>query len=255
MSTYLVTGSASGMGRATADRLVANGHSVIGVDLNNADISADLSTPEGRRTVLDSAPAMLDGAVCCAGLVGLTGRPGSSLVSVNYFGTVEVLAGLKDRFTPGSSVVLFSSNSTTVQPGWDPDLVDACLSGDEPAARALADEAESLSVYPATKVALVRWMRRNLGSWIEQGVRVNAVAPGLIQTAMTDSVRQDPTLGSLIDAFPVPAGRPGTAQEVAALTAFLLSPEASYLFGSFIVIDGGTEALLRPDDWPARWEV
>lgn len=255
MSTYLVTGSASGMGRATADRLVANGHSVIGVDLNNADICADLSTPEGRRTVLDSAPAMLDGAVCCAGLVGLTGRPGSSLVSVNYFGTVEVLAGLKDRFTPGSSVVLFSSNSTTVQPGWDPALVDACLSGDEPAARALADEAESLSVYPATKVALVRWMRRNLSSWIEQGVRVNAVAPGLIQTAMTDAVRQDPTLGNLIDAFPVPAGRPGTAQEVAALTAFLLSPEAAYLVGSFIVIDGGTEALLRPDDWPARWEV
>lgn len=255
MSTYLVTGSASGMGRATTDRLRAQGHTISGVDLANADICADLSTAEGRRTVLDSAPAALDGAVCCAGLVGLTGRPGSALVSVNYFGTVEVLAGLKDRFTPGSSVVLFSSNSTTVQPGWDPALVDACLAGDEPAARALADQAESLSVYPATKVALVRWMRRNLSSWIEQGVRVNAVAPGLIQTAMTDAVRQDPTLGNLIDAFPVPAGRPGTAQEVAALTAFLLSPEAAYLVGSFIVIDGGTEALLRPDDWPARWEV
>ena len=255
MSTYLVTGSASGMGRATAEHLVADGHTVIGVDLANADISADLSTPEGRRTVVDAAPAALDGAVCCAGLVGLTGRPGSALVSVNYFGTVEVLEGLKDRFVPGASVVLFSSNSTTVQPGWDPVLVEACLYGDEPAARALADDAESLSVYPATKVALVRWMRRNLRSWIERGVRVNAVAPGLIQTAMTDSVRQDPALGSLIDAFPIPAGRPGTAEEVAALTAFLLSPEAGYLVGSFLVIDGGTEAMLRPDDWPALWKV
>ena len=255
MSTYLVTGSASGMGRATADRLVAHGHTVVGVDLVDADICADLSTSDGRRTVVDSAPAALDGAVCCAGLVGLTGRPGSALVSVNYFGTVEVLEGLKDRFTQGSSIVLFSSNSTTVQPGWDPALVDACLSGDEPAARALADVEESLSVYPATKAALARWMRRNVGTWIGQGIRVNAVAPGLIQTAMTDSVREDPTLGSLIDAFPVPAGRPGTAQEVAALTAFLLSAEASYLVGSFIVIDGGTEALLRPDDWPARWAV
>lgn len=255
MSTYLVTGSASGMGRATSDRLVADGHTVIGVDLSNADICADLSTSEGRRKVVEAAPAGLDGAVCCAGLVGLTGRPGSALVSVNYFGTVEVLEGLKDRFAPGASVVLFSSNSTTVQPGWDPVLVEACLSGDEPAARALADDAESLSVYPATKVALVRWMRRNLRSWIERGVRVNAVAPGLIQTAMTDSVRQDPALGSLIEAFPIPAGRPGTAEEVAALTAFLLSPEAGYLVGSFLVIDGGTEAMLRPDDWPALWKV
>jgi NAD(P)-dependent dehydrogenase (short-subunit alcohol dehydrogenase family) len=255
VSTFLVTGSASGMGRASANRLVADGHRVVGVDLADADICADLSTPEGRQRVLDMAPVSLDGAVCCAGLVGLTGRPGSSLVAVNYFGTVDLLEGLRGRFTRGASVVLFSSNSTTVQPGWNPELVDACLSGDEQAARAIADGEESLSVYPATKVALVRWMRRHVSAWIEQGVRVNAVAPGLIETAMTASVRRDPSLGELIDAFPVPAGRPGTAEEVAALTAFLLSPEAAYLVGSFVVIDGGTEALLRPDAWPARWEL
>jgi NAD(P)-dependent dehydrogenase (short-subunit alcohol dehydrogenase family) len=253
VSTYLVTGSARGMGRATAARLTAAGHDVIGVDLADAEICADLSTPEGRQAVMKQTPATLDGAVCCAGLVGLTGRPASALVAVNYFGTVAVLEGLKSRFGRGASVVVFSSNSTTVQPGWNPALVSACLAGDEQAACALADESDSLQAYPATKVALVRWMRQNVGSWIERGVRVNAIAPGLIETAMTRQVRQDPEIGGLIDAFPVPAGRAGTADEVAALAAFLLGPDSTYLVGSFLVIDGGTEALLRPDDWPARW--
>jgi hypothetical protein len=48
-------------------------------------------------------------------------------------------------------------------------------------------------------------------------------------------------------------GRGGTAEEVAALVVFLLTA-GSFFCGSFLVCDGGTEALLRPDDWPARWE-
>lgn len=255
MSTYLVTGSASGMGLATADRLRAAGHAVVGVDLKDADICADLSTPEGRQAVVEAAPGALDGAVCCAGLVGLTGRPGSALVSVNYFGTVDLLTGLTDRFVPGASIVLFSSNSTTVQPGYSPALVDACLSGDEAAARELGDSVDPISVYPATKAALVRWMRRGVTAWAGRGVRINAVAPGLVETPMTDAVKSDPTYGQFIEAFPVPAGRPGRADEVAALVQFLLGPEATYFYGSFLVVDGGTEALLRPDAWPALWEL
>ncbi|WP_408898919.1 hypothetical protein ACJ5H2_07355 [Nocardioides sp. R1-1] len=72
MSTYAVTGSASGMGAAVAARLRADGHTVIGVDLREADVVADLSTAGGRRAaaaaVLDLSGGRLDGAVLAAGL-------------------------------------------------------------------------------------------------------------------------------------------------------------------------------------------
>ena len=70
---------------------------------------------------------------------------------------------------------------------------------------------------------------------------------------MTDAVRADPTLGPLIDQFPMPVGRPGQPDEIAALVAFLLGPDARFFCGSTLLIDGGTEALLRPDDWPEPW--
>ena len=75
MSTHAVTGSASGMGRAVVERLRRAGHTVIAVDIRDADVVADLSTAAGRRTaadeVLTACGGRLDGAVLAAGL----GRP------------------------------------------------------------------------------------------------------------------------------------------------------------------------------------
>ncbi|BCI92231.1 hypothetical protein NIIDMKKI_74370 [Mycobacterium kansasii] len=72
MGTYAITGAASGMGRAAAVRLRDHGHTVIGVDLKDADVVADLSTPQGRAQAADGVVAAsggrLDGAVLAAGL-------------------------------------------------------------------------------------------------------------------------------------------------------------------------------------------
>lgn len=72
---------------------------MIGIDLHDADIVADLATAESRRTAIDGVAALsggaLDGAVMFAGLGGATGRPASLLVSVNYFGAVELLAAFR----------------------------------------------------------------------------------------------------------------------------------------------------------------
>src|ERR1700755_477764 len=97
MGTYAITGSASGMGRETAHRLRGAGHAVIGVDLKDADVTADLSTPHGRQeaaeAVLAASSGKLDGAVLAAGL-----GPGPSpdrprqIAQVNYLGVVELLA-------------------------------------------------------------------------------------------------------------------------------------------------------------------
>jgi NAD(P)-dependent dehydrogenase (short-subunit alcohol dehydrogenase family) len=251
--TFLVTGAASGMGKATTELLRAQGAEVVTVDLRDADICADLGTPQGRAAAVGAAPSELDGVVLCAGLVGLTGRPGSALASVNYFGSVDVATGLRPKLRNPSSVVLMSSNSVTIYPTWDQALMEACLADDEQLARELADTQDSTAAYPATKAAIARWVRRSAPSWAKDGIRLNAVAPGLVDTPMSDSVRADAQIGPLIGALPVPLGRGGRPDELAALIVFLLSDAAGFFCGSVLLCDGGTEALLRPDDWPARW--
>jgi NAD(P)-dependent dehydrogenase (short-subunit alcohol dehydrogenase family) len=100
MTTTLITGSASGIGAATRQALMATGHHVIGVDLRQADIVGDLSTAEGRQAVIAQAlvrcHGKLDGLVLCAGLGGQT-QPASLVTSVNYFGAVELTARAPKR--------------------------------------------------------------------------------------------------------------------------------------------------------------
>jgi NAD(P)-dependent dehydrogenase (short-subunit alcohol dehydrogenase family) len=85
--------------------------------------------------------------------------------------------------------------------------------------------------------------------WVGAGVRLNAIAPGLIATPMTaDSMDFIMGLG---DVYPIPAARPGKPEEIAALLAFLLSPDAAFFCGSVVFCDGGSDAAVRSNDWPA----
>jgi NAD(P)-dependent dehydrogenase (short-subunit alcohol dehydrogenase family) len=262
MGTYVVSGSASGMGAATAELLLKDHHRVVGVDVRDAEIVADLATREGRATaaaaVRDAVGERLDGVALFAGIGGATGRDPRLLVSLNYFGSVELFQALRPLLAASgsASAVAIGSNAVTCQPGWDEQLVAACLSGDEERAREVAQDGDSPSAYPATKAALARWVRRSApgADWAGAGIRLNAVAPGLVETPFVDETRSDPVLGRLIGGFPLPLGRGGRAEEVAELVVFLLTG-GSFFCGSVLVCDGGTEALLRPDDWPARWPV
>jgi NAD(P)-dependent dehydrogenase (short-subunit alcohol dehydrogenase family) len=220
---------------------------------------ADLSTPDGRRRAVAEATARsggtLAGIVTCAGLAGAPTRPGSLVAAVNYFGTVEVLDGLRPLLVPGSGAVAISSNSTTVQPAIPPDLVAACLAHDEALSARLADEHGSLTAYPASKLALAHWVRGQSAGWAADGLRLNAIAPGMIDTPMVAAMRADEETGPLLDLLPIPLGRPGRPEEIAALVAFLLGPDASFFCGSVIFCDGGSDALLRTTDWPAAWDI
>lgn len=71
------------------------------------------------------------------------------MVSVNYFGALALVAGVRDLLGRGSSVVVLSSNSVTCQPGWPTDVAAACLTGPEDTARAAAAEHDAVQVYPA----------------------------------------------------------------------------------------------------------
>ncbi|CAB4861022.1 unannotated protein [freshwater metagenome] len=255
MGTVAITGSAGGIGAATRSLLETNGHRVIGVDVRNAEVIADLSTPQGRATMVHDVgvecDGILDGLVAAAG-ISSNGSNEQLVVSINYFGAVAALDGLRPMLARGTnpSAVAISSNSTTAQMGIPLATVEACLADDEDAARATA-AGSPMGGYPASKLALAHWVRTHAvgPDWIGSGIRLNAIAPGLIETPMTEG-GIDFVL-ALGDIYPVPIQRPGQAAEVAALLSYLLSPLAGFFVGSFIVMDGGTDAALRATDWPA----
>jgi len=251
---HVVSGSASGIGRAVAAMLIESGHTVIGIDLKNADLNVDLSSADGRASAVAQVHErtdVVDGIVPAAGLAGLPDRSGALVASVNFFGTVDLLSGLHPLLSKAAdpAVVAIASNSATSVPIVNDDLVAACLDGDEAAARSIAEEAGSLVAYPSTKLAIIRWVRTQAtkSEWAGSGITLNAVAPGVTETAMVAESRADPVIGEHVDSYPIPLGRSAQVDEVAGVIHFLLGPQARFFCGSIVYIDGGTDALFRPD--------
>jgi NAD(P)-dependent dehydrogenase (short-subunit alcohol dehydrogenase family) len=262
VGTYVITGSASGIGRATRSRLEQAGHSVLGVDLRDAEVIADLAQVDTRRTAVDDVLARcggrLDGLVTAAG-VGPPFDP-ATMVSINYFGSEAFLTALRPALAASGSaqVVAVSSNSTTAQPNVPADLVDVCLSGDEDAARALAAKHGDGTTYAASKTAIARYVRRNApsGDWAGSGVRLNAIAPGATLTPLLQSGLDSDDFGPLIRAFPVPTGGFGTPEQIAFWIDMLLTGEgAPFVCGAIFFVDGGTDAMVRPDAWPTTYTL
>lgn len=265
MGTYAISGSASGMGAATRRRLEATGHAVVGIDLRNAEVIADLGTVDGRAgavaAVLETAGGALDGFVSAAGL----GPPvaGELIARVNYFGSQALLDGLRPALAASGAAqaVQFGSNSSTTTPNLPNDLLAAFLEDREDDAVAIVNAADPVFApaiaYGGAKLAITRWCRRAAVTepWVGEGVRLNVIAPGPVDTPLLRRGQADEVYGPLMEAFPVPVTETPDADALAAWVEFLLSAPARFACGSVIYVDGGTDALMRSDDWPRTFAM
>jgi NAD(P)-dependent dehydrogenase (short-subunit alcohol dehydrogenase family) len=252
METFAITGSGSGIGAAVRSRLESTGARVIGVDLRGAEVEADLGTRDGRIEAVHGVHALadrrLDGAIACAG-IGPHVTDGPAIVSVNFFGAVAVLDGLRDALAATRGAAVAVSSNSAIFPTSDNEIAAACLAGDEASARRLATELGGQPAYGGSKLALARWVRRHATgpAWASAGIRLNAVAPGAVRTPLLQGGLDHPVLGDAIRNFPIPSGGFGTAEQIASAIAFLVGPGATFCCGSVLFVDGGTDALFRPD--------
>lgn len=267
MGKYVVTGAASGMGFAVAERLRADGHEVIGVDLADTAVTADLSTSDGRaravQEIMTAADGVLDGAVFAAG-VGAHGGKERLTVEVNVLGTTELLKALQPELAAAGNakVVVFGSNSTTSTPFVPRRAIRLLEAGDTERATKIIRRRGPLSgpaAYAASKLAVSRWVRRTAVSpqFAGAGIRVNILEPGPVMTPLLRAQLASKS-GKAVKAFPVPIREFGTPEQLAEWVMMMLSPAADFMVGSVVTVDGGTEALLRPTDWPSPiplWRV
>lgn len=255
--TYVVTGSASGIGATTAQLLRDLGERVIGIDLRNADVETDLSTASGRTDAAARATELaggtIDGVIACAGI----SAPIPATISVNYFGVTELLEQLLPALVKSDAPRAAVVSSMASLQSHSAEIVDAALAGDEAAALKVAEGLTAQGprvgylVYPSSKRALSRWVRRQSISpdWAGNGIPLNAVAPGTVLTPMTEKLLETEESRAMVDAnVPMPLNYHQSPESIANLLIWLTSVENTHLAGQVIYNDGGAEVSLRGDD-------
>jgi NAD(P)-dependent dehydrogenase (short-subunit alcohol dehydrogenase family) len=252
--TTVVTGAASGIGAATARLLTARGERVIGVDLAGSDVTADLSTPEGRAAMVDAVAELADGPIDAVVANAGSAAPAPLTVSINYFGAVATLEGLLPLMAGSTAPrAVITSSMASFLPN-DEQLVAALLSGDEAAALARAQvlveggEEPAQLIYGSTKNAINRWMRTvaPTEAWAGAGIPINAVGPGVIETPMTAGFTSTAEGREMLaQMVPMPLGGYGQPEEVAELIIWLASAANSKATGQVVFIDAGADAVLR----------
>ena len=254
MGTIVMSGCATGIGAATRKSLEALGHKVIGIDIRDAEIVADLSTPAGRQAAVQAAlqacGGVLDGLVRCAGLGPQVAKLGA-IVSVNYFGAVELLDGLFGALQKGHnpSAVVVSSVASAHLP-WDKNPLAQPLSkGDESMGQTIVQSAGDKGgnlAYAGSKNALTVAVRERVAEWGKAGVRLNTIGPGATETPLLQEGLKDPRYSESITQFVAPLGRRAQPEEMASVIKFLMGADASFVHGAQLYVDGGMDAMVRP---------
>jgi NAD(P)-dependent dehydrogenase (short-subunit alcohol dehydrogenase family) len=247
--TYIVTGASSGIGRATAVRLLSEGARVMGADIADAP-----SLPESEPLVPmwaftrcdvaneDSVQQLVRDAVSfggdIAGLVNAAGVAGGG--AVHMLPTAEwhrvIAVNLTGTFLTAKHVLAQMLTQPSVDGRRGSIVTLASIEGLEGTAGG--------SAYSASKGGVVILTKNMAIDYAGRGIRVNAICPGFIETPMTDSVFKLPgveaTLADIVHEHKL--GRLGQPEEIAAAAAFLLSDDASFITGHALPVDGGYTA-------------
>jgi NAD(P)-dependent dehydrogenase (short-subunit alcohol dehydrogenase family) len=255
--TVVVTGAASGIGRATAEQLEAAGDSVIRVDLREGDVTGDLGDPQSvdrvAAEITERTGGTLDAFVANAGV----SAPSELSVKINYLGTVRLIEALRPALSAGVDPRVSVTSSAATLQGNDPELVDLLLAGDAEAAiargAALAAQGPEIGYanYSSSKRAISRWVRRVAPTpeYAGAGIGINAVGPGQVRTGMTAELfASEEGRAQAAEAMPTPYNGVAGPEDIAAVHVFLVSPGNARMTGQVLFADGGFDALRRGDD-------
>jgi NAD(P)-dependent dehydrogenase (short-subunit alcohol dehydrogenase family) len=240
---FVVTGAASGIGHAVAERLLAAGADVVSLDRNtptaavSRHVEVDLANPRSIDAALEQLDGPFDGLMNVAGIPGTA--PADLVLAVNSLAVRHLTESFFERLAPGGSVTIVSS---TAGFGW-PERLEAIrdlLATDtfeEGAAWFKAHPQQGNAYNFSKEVTTVYTMTMGLAV-VEMGLRINAVLPGPVETPILVDFEESMGKDNL-DGVKELLGRHADPDDIASAVLFLASDEARWINGHALVVDGG----------------